>query len=153
MMKFKNIFFISILVLFSFMLAGCNEKEKLTTGNFKTKMEEQGYIVTDATNQFDTTTIDTVYIGVKNNYQIEFYTVPTDSQAITAFEQNKTNFQVNKTDTSIETSSSKDNYAKYTLETDTTYYVTSRVNNTYIFIKTDKQNKSDVDETLKNLGY
>ena len=82
-------------VIFLFLLAlvltsaGCGFKNRtpLTADEFVTKMEAEGFTLVDATDQFEPGIVEAVQLAVGEDYQIEFYVVPTVEQAQRAFEQ------------------------------------------------------------------
>jgi len=149
-----KVFLAILLAIAVFALAGCGSKTALTAEQFKSKMEAAGYEVQDATYQYEGL-VDQCFIAVKGNfeYQIEFYVVATESQAVGAYNQNKEQFQSKKSNASAETTKEVSNYGKYTLNTGGNYSVISRVDNTFIYIDASNDYRDEINKTLDSLGY
>jgi hypothetical protein len=126
----------------------------LTADEFKSKMEDAGYIVTDAKDIFDAGMVDDVLLADKDgDYQIEFYIVPTVDQAKAAFDENKTGFE-DVDESKISTlSGSGSNYAYYRKSTADGYYVVSRIENTFIYVDASSGFNDEIKSILKDLGY
>lgn len=132
------------------------EKDSITAEEFKTIMQDKGYLIADATSQFsEYDYVSKVYLATTSDklYQIEFYTLSDDSSATYFFNTNKTLFEQNKTSVSTSTSSEFSNHAKYTLTSNNEYMVVSRINNTVVYANVDEQHKDAVKDILKELGY
>jgi len=153
MKNFKIIMILSALIILALVFTGCGNKTALTADGFKSTMESKGFTVKDATGQFGKGIVDKVYIALNKNYQIEFYSVPSEEQAINAFNQNKANFEKLKSSANVNTDVSLGNSSKYTLNSGGKYNVVSRISNTFIYLSVDSANKSEVDTILKDLGY
>ncbi len=134
-------------------LTACGKKEALTASSFKAKMETKGYEVVDISSDYEEGTIVSALIATKDDYQIEFYLVNDEEQAIRAFNQNKTGFEELKTSGSMETEVSLSNHAKYTLTTGGKYMVISRIGTTFVYVNVEDGNKSEVSGVLKDLNY
>ncbi|MGI6366377.1 MAG: hypothetical protein ACOX2G_11775 [Bacillota bacterium] len=134
---------------------GCGFKDRtpLTAGQFADKMEAAGFQIVDATNQFEAGVVEAVYLAVGENYQIEFYVVPTVDQAQRAFEQNKADFEAAKGSTSTNKSAEVKNYSYYAQTSAGTYSVVSRTDNTFIYVVADDEYKKEISEILSDLGY
>ena len=145
-----------MMVLLLLLLVGvvaCGKKVALTADEFKSKMETKGYEVLDITDQYDEGTIEAALIAMKDDYQIEFYVVNNDEQAIRAYNQNKDYFEELKVSGSIETETSVTKNAKYTLTSAGRYMVVARVDNTFLYADVDSTHKSEVSDDIKDLGY
>lgn len=158
--KLLIVLFCFIVVCSICLLTGCStKKNSISSEEFKSKMEEKGYTLIEATDQFPTAEyLKKVYLAcdVENqsiNYQIEFYEFSDDDNAVKFFNQNKAIFEESKSSSSIETSTSIGNNAKYTLTANSKYKVLSRINNTVIFVDVDSKYKDTVNDVLKELGY
>jgi len=132
------------------------EKEFITANEFKNYMENQGYTIVDATYQFtDVDYIEKVYLAVdsKDNYQIEFYRFDEESQAEDFFLTNKNQFKKYDDLAKFSSSMSGKNYNKYSLATSSSYKTISQIENTAVYIDTDKENQKEVETHLEELGY
>lgn len=147
-----------LLFAFIILLTGCFSKKALSSEDFKTKMEEKGFTVQDATHQLSSYSyINKVYLAISSNstYQIEFYDLATEDDAINFFNNNKSLFEKSKSNDSGDASSNVNlkNYTKYVLISGGRYKVVSRINNTVIYLNVEETNKDEVKQILKDLGY
>lgn len=130
------------------------EKTPLTAEEFKTKMEEKGYTVLDATSlasQYDY--VSKIYVAQKDAYQIEFFEFSNDEYAIGSFNTNKSKFEEFKGNSSATMTVNIKNYSKYSLNTNGKYKFVSRVNNTLIYLDVEDSVQDEVKEIIKELGY
>lgn len=161
----KKVLLIVILSTFIFMITGCgnkngvlvnNNKKALTADGYKSKMEDKGYTVIDASDQvsqYDYVKKLYIALNADRTYQIEFTEFSDNDNAIAFFENNKKNFEDAKGDSSEYTKVKLGNYDKYTLLTNGEYNVVARIDNTTIYLNVDEEYKNDVQSTLKDLGY
>ena len=160
MKKLKNLVTGLLCLVVLFTLSGCLNinlnKTSITASDFKTKMEEKGYTIKDATSQFsDYSYVKQVYLAIDSSmtYQIEFYELETNDDAVSFYNRNKQDFENKKGTGSVETTVDFGNHSKYTLAGSDTYNVVSRIDNTAIYISVSKDLKSTIDKELKELGY
>lgn len=152
MKKMKKLF-VGLLMMFLLVgVAGCGKKVALTASEFKSKMEEKGYEVVDITEDYGDL-VGTALLAMKGDYQIEFYIVSDNEQAITAYNQNKEYFEDLKESSSVETETNLSNNAKYTLTSGGRYMLVARVDNTFIYLDVPENDKSEVTDVIKTLGY
>ena len=150
----KKILLTIFCLLTIFTLTGCKNKDSITPGEFKIRMESKKYTVQDATNQFrKNSQIKQVYIALNLEYQVEYYEIDTVENAKLFYNNNKTIFEQSKGNSSIYTSKDLANYSTYKLRTNGKYKVISRIDNTVIYIDTNESYKSDIDSILDYLGY
>lgn len=149
-----------LLLLMAFitaMFTGCQtSKTAITADDFKSLATEKGLQYSDATAQFsDYGFIDEVTIAHPEDisYQIEFYVFSDTSNAQSFFAENKGNFEAVKGSSYSENSASGQNYSSYKLNTADKYMFVEYVANTAVFVNTDKENKSAIDEFIKAIKY
>lgn len=144
-------------ILFSMLcLVGCTEKVSITAEDYRTIMEEMGYKLTDASEQFvDYDEITKVYVAISDNgaYQIEFYELSTADAAMRLFAGNKSIFEQSAGNASANSSVSAANYSNYKLAANGQYKVLSRIDNTMIYIDVPAEFKDEVKTALEELGY
>ena len=156
MKRFKGLLFVLFAFIALISLTGCGNKTAITAEDFKTKMEGKGYSVTDATSQFsEVDYIEKAYVALSSDqsYQIEFYQISDNDKAAGFYNNNKQIFEESKGNTNVESSVSIGNHSKYTLETDGMYKIVSRIDNTVVYLNVESENKSDVQDILKELDY
>jgi len=171
MKKFKNekgiglvafiLMFVAILVIAGIVVGvivinKAMNKETISASEFKEILEYKDFEVVDAKEQFiNYDYIEKAYIALEEDYeyQIEFYKLDEEDEAIDFYNLNKEKFEEQKGSTSAETSINIGNNSKYAVKTNGKYKVVSRIENTMIYLDVDKKYKDEVDEILKELGY
>ncbi len=153
----KYILAILTIALLAMTFTGCSSKEPLTSSSFEEQMTEAGYIVADCTEQYaEVDYIKKCYVALSDEeakYQIEWYEISDADTAVQFFNTQKTIFEQSEGSTSATTSVNGTNSSKYTLSTNGTYKLLSRIENTVIYIDCDSDYKDAVQEVLKTLGY
>lgn len=147
------IFCIIVFLLFSFVIKG---KTPMTANEFKTFMQENGFTVSDVTSQYSKYDyVKQIYVAVANNssYQIEFYEISDNKYARMFYNNNKTIIESSKGSISSHVNINMGNYSKYALSSDNKYKVIARIDNTVIYLNVDSDNKDEVKELLKEIGY
>lgn len=139
-----------------FTVTGCGNKTAISSDDFKSRMEQKGFSVQEATSQFsEHDYVEKVYIALSDDskYQIEFYELSDADKASSFFNNNKELFEDSKSSSSSETSVNLGNNSKYTLTTNGKYKVVSRIDNTVIYLDVADNYKSNIKDILKDLGY
>lgn len=151
-MKKVATLFLIFLILTS---AACGLKPRtpLAAYEFVTKMEAAGFEIKDAADQFEEGEVEAAYLAVGDNYQIEFYVVPSVDQAMAAFGANKARFEAVKDSASSIKSVEGKNFSYYTLTYTDIYYVVSRTDNTFIYVVADAEYKKEISKIISDLGY
>lgn len=132
------------------------EKDSITAEQFRSTMEQKNYIVEDATYQFSQYDYVTqVYLVADSSYsyQIEFYELSNESNAIGFYNSNASIFQSRKGNAAVETNESGKNFSKYTLLSGGNYMVVSRINNTVIYVDVTSEYEDTVKDILDEIGY
>ena len=132
-------------------------KQPITAGDFKDIMEDKDFEIIDAIDQVDDydNGIKKAYIALEEDYdyQIEFYKLDEEDDAIDFYKNNKEIFEDSKGSSSVETKVSMGNNSKYTLKTNDEYKVVSRIEDTVIYLNVDDKYEDEVKEILKEKGY
>lgn len=146
-----------LLSLMTAMFTGCKiKKEAITAADFKSLAAEKGLQCEDATAQFagyDFVQEVTLALPSDESYQIEFYVFDDTENAKSFFANNQAIFEESKSNPSSNTSFSGPNNAKYGLTSDGKYRFVEYVDNTAVYVDTDKANKSTIEEFVKAMGY
>ena len=131
------------------------EKTPISASAFNTTMESKGYVVANTTSQFTQypNYVSESYAAQKAGYQIEFYELTSEENAINMYNVNKEIFESQKTNISASTTASMNNYARYSLTTDVKYKYLSRIDNTLVYIDVDESYKDIVKDIMKEIGY
>lgn len=149
----KRILGVLLVVGMLLVLSGCSKKEAITADGFQSVMEDSGYTITDVTGQFKGQPVDSVQLATKDDYQIEFFVVPTVDQAQNAYNQNKSTFENEEKSSSTKKSAEMKNFSYYTMTSGGVYYVVSRVDNTFIYLHAPEKYKDQISEIISELGY
>lgn len=141
-----------VLVVFSTLN---KEKVSMSADTFNTKMAEKGYIMTDTTSQFAQygNYMSKSYAAQKTGYQIEFYELSSEENAISMYNTNKTKFESQKSNASASSTASMNNYSTYSLTTNGKYKYISRIDNTLVYIDVAESYKDIVKDLMKEIGY
>lgn len=151
----RRLFLLIIFTLSIFLVTGCNKKEALSANDFVDLIELNEYQTINVLNQFsDYNQVKNAFIAQNKDmtYQIEYYELDTEDNAIQFYEHNRDIFKKEgklKTNSEIELN----NYQKYTQTTKTTYSIVSRINNTIVYANVKIKYKGDIDKIIETLGY
>ena len=131
------------------------EKTPISASTFNTTMESKGYVMTNTTSQFAQypNYMSESYVAQKTGYQIEFYELTSEENAISMYNTNKTKFESQKTNASASATASMNNYSTYSLTTNGKYKYLSRINNTLVYVDVDESYKDIVKDIMKEIGY
>lgn len=116
---FKKIKILMMVFLCGFIilsLTGCGNKQAITSSDFKSKMQNKGFDVQEATDQFvNYEYIKQVYIAVNNrsNHQIEFYEKLDTIGAESFYETNKEVLKNEKGSSSVYSLVTLGNHSKF----------------------------------------
>lgn len=134
-----------------FALAACSAKTSLTETEFSDSIEEAGYTVVDGTSRFEEdVTAAMQAVDPDEKFTIEFYVFSSSDKASTSFAGIKDHLS------KLKGTWNTSNYGAYSTcrgSNNGTYYATTRINDTVIYIETEDTNKDAVEEILKTLGY
>ena len=136
-------------------VVGCTaKKEPVTAAEFSRHMEQEGYAILDATEQFDGQVLSaTLAVEQSGAYQIEFFEVETEQQAKIAFEQNKAAFESEKGAAASRYENNGLNFSVYAQTSNGKYSYVCRVEQTFVYANVPEQYKDVVKSAIKGLGY
>lgn len=153
MKHFLKIFLIVMLIG----LVGCSLIEgrtKLGLSEFKEKMENNDFVVVDASGQFaNQEHVEGVYIAQKTGYQIEFFDLNSSENATKVFNGNKSIFDQDKSALSTSSSINLSNFSSYTLKTGGKFKYISKIDDTMLYLNVDEEYEEEVKLILEGLGY
>ena len=150
-MKKIILFLISMALVFS--ITGCKAKKAVTAEEFKSKMTQEGYQIVDISEKYAGKGAKAVLIAMKDGYQIEFYVTENKDYAVGSYNLNKEKIEKTKGNSMVETQKSIGNVSKYTLKSNSSYKVVSRVGETFIYLNVPGSKTEEVKEILNKLGY
>ena len=148
--KMKKHFAVLGLVLVC--LWGCS-KSPVTVDDFKKTMEKAGYTIFEASGQFDRSIAESVTVARKEGYQIEFFLLTSEENAISSFNSNVDKLDKKQGDITVKTSTSVSNHSTYALRMNDRFYKVSRIGRTMIFLNVPQEQKNAVSDLLESMGY
>lgn len=133
------------------------EKVAITATDFVNIMNQKSYMIQDVTSQFAIydNYVTKGYIALAYNgvYQIEFYELSSEENAINMYNFNKEKFKQQKASVAKETKIENSNYGQYSLKTNGTYKYISRIGNTIVYLDIDEAYEDTVKDIIKEIGY
>ena len=154
-MKRGKYLLLGLILVMTILVTGCSKKA-ITAADFKTIMEERGYSIIDATSQFSGYGyVKSAYIalGTDEEFQIEFYEMSSVDKAVSFYNNNKAIFESSKSSAAVESTVNMGNHSKYTLTTNGSYKIVSRIENTVVYLDVAEDKKDIVKDILEALGY
>ena len=154
-MKKKGLLFGALFLAFIFLFTGCSKKTAITSSDFKSKAEAEGYTVTDVISQYSSYEyVKEAYVASSSDgYQIEFYVLSDKDMAKSMFETNKAIIENANGNNKMKTEVNLSNYNKYSISTSTTYGYLCRIDNTLVYVNTNKDYKDKVKDFIKKIKY
>lgn len=148
---------IYLLIMMCFIMTGCGEpktKEVITMDEFTTIATNNNFTVSDNNGEYEKVSyISDSKIAVLDDIEVEMITYTTNDYAEQVIEGHIENFNLLKNTGAHEKNTDGENYHRYFLVSNNKYMISSRVENTLIFCKTDLDNKETVDKLFEELGY
>lgn len=130
------------------------EKEKITSEEFYSKMQEKGYIVVDVTEQYaEYNYIEKVYIATPSDYsyKIEFYELTDNNNSLQFYNNNKSLLENSKNGSEMDINAKNSN--KYVTKSNGKYSTISRIDNTNIYVNEKTEYEEQIKQILQELGY
>lgn len=156
MKKFKTLGLLILIILLITLTACSTSKKQLSVNEFKDLMRENSYYVVNSKEQFNEYDyIEDSYIAIDSDktYQIEFYKLSDIDNSIAFYNYNKDIFEASNVSNSKYTDVNSSHSSKYTLTTEDSYKVLSRINDTVVYVNVDIKYKDEVKSILKKMGY
>ena len=148
---------ILLFIICIFCLTGCSSKRHaITIDEFEQMTNQKEYYFLNTTENFqDDSMIQEAGLAYTAVWQIEFYVLDTEEDAITIYQKNITNYEDLKDtiNTYSLTEKTYRNGETYSLTTNTKYLYVSRIDRTVLFIYVPVEYRSKVSRFAKDLGY
>lgn len=147
-------FFCFMTLLFS-VGCSCEPKVAITTEQFVAICEENNYETIDVSEQYSqfTQIQDATVARSGSDWQIEFYVLDTDVNAIAMFATNQSLFESYDTGSSTQSSVTMQNYSTFMLKTGGYYMYLCQVDNTLLYVRVASQFENSVTALIDALGY
>ena len=154
MKKAKRIALVVCTFLLVILLTGCG-KTPVDAEKFKSVMEGKGLQALDYSTYAQSEGAESAVFANDKEGKISggYLKYESVDRAKTEYESEVKEVEKNKVSGSINTSVSVGNYDKYTLTYSGKYSVVERVEDTIVFLVADEDQKSVVENILKELGY
>lgn len=154
----KNKLKVVMLLLLSVCTLTACGKTKKSDLEFVEMMESRNFTVTDCTDQYaDNAEITNVQVAIEpgGNYQVEFYTLDTEENAVAFFNSNYEILSAFEEDSKNRNSSSSSTkkMQSFELTGEEGFYCITRVENTVFYSVINKEYKDAVKEIKKDLDY
>ena len=151
----KKIVLLGILFLSVLFFTGCSiNKKVIAKEEFKTKMEEKGYSVTDDSEDYaDYKQIKSVSVATKDDYRIEFYEFEEVDYSKELYEKAKEELEDENHVAKSTLEVNLGNHQKYEVTGSKKFNIAIRVDKTMIYVTTEEKYKKEIIEVLKEIGY
>jgi len=148
----KSFIKIITIIFVSFISCGCGEKEILTPNAFSAILKNRDFQIVDLSEQYkNNKKINTVVIGKNKDYQIEYFIMKNEEDAINLFEENIKYIKDNNAVS--ETKKEGTNYQKNIFISKQKYYAIVKVAHTFLYAEADVDNIEEIDEVLEEMNY
>lgn len=149
----KKIVKLLLCFIILFTLAGCSNKKGMSASEFEKKLNNDGYYVSDITNENIGSKTKKVLIANNKKYQVEYYEYKDKTSCKDAYKSNKKLFKRYKKKSSKENETNAKDYDFYSLDLDDEYLAIARSGNTLIYTWANKEYKKDLQKLFKKLNY
>ena len=150
-------FLITLLLLVCVLpLTGCLKKDTIDVEKFTSEMEGRGFNVEKTADFADGPKgLNVYYVASKTgiNYKVELYVFDVKDNAKTAFANQKETLNNTNSSNYTQTEMNGLNYSTYTLGNDSGYYHIIRVDEKIIYAYGPAEDKGDMKDIIKALGY
>lgn len=150
-------YLILLLIMAVFVMTGCNSsktKEVASVETFNNEATTEGFTVSDNSDTYqEYDYISSSTIATIDELDIEMVVYDTDESAKKSQEQQIEKFNLLKGVNAVIKKDEGKNYYRYTMVANGKYMITSRIDNTLIFCKTDTNNSEKVEKLFDTLGY
>jgi len=153
----KAIKVLSLTIILALILVGttgCGKKKVATPEDFGAVIQDYGYEIRDVidSDSIDSNITEVAIVAIKDETIIQFFILKTEEDAKNLHKKNTNNFATYEEEAKPEQGTDK-NYEYYKIEIEDKYMVSSRIENTYVYVNVNNESSSEIKEILKKLGY
>ena len=151
----KRIFTIIICFVMISFVTGCSKK-KISIEKFNEIMKEKGYKISDdikLDNEEETVKKYSIVNDPDNKYMIQFYQFDSHEDAKLVYHKMRLELYSIPVKGSTSGSIERKKYYKFVLTNDDKYYIVSVIDNTLLFAYTKVENKNELKNFVKKIGY
>jgi len=143
----------SFLIIMILLLSACGMKSVLHEKEFKEFFKDKEYVIMDVDDKIESNNIINAIVSIKDDdsYKIEYYLFKDTSSAKVVYYNNRDAIKENFNGISKEITGK--NYEKFSFSNDESFKVVERVEDTLIFINTEKKYKNEIERLLESMGY
>ena len=154
----KFIIFVITIIVLILLVIGFKyiHKQTYTVETFTNTLKEDKYIVKDKTLIYKNNKEIKNYIQSKDktkSYQVDYYSMNSENSAQKYYEKLVNQIEKDTYGLKGKTQTNKMGYSKYLINTDGSYIVIIKSNDTVIYINAKDTYKDSIDQLLKKLGY
>lgn len=137
-----------------FFISGCGNKTAITADDFKSKMEEKGFTVTDMTSQSNTEKLSSALLAQSedNSYQIQFLVLDSEDTSVSTY-NNAAESIKSQTNANVKTETTTNHTAHIKYVTSEKIYDMSRIDNTILYSVASADKQDEVENIFEELGY
>lgn len=151
MKNLKKIYIISFCIIVLLTITGC-KKKKISIEEFNKKMTNDGYTIKDLGEE-EKIKKSSLAVDSDNQYEIYFYEFNNFDDAKSIFYDIKDSVSKLAVKGSTSGIIERKKYLKYVLTNNDYYYVISTIDNTLVFGVTNVDNKNNLKNIIKKIGY
>ena len=152
----KVILAFTLILALSMMLTSCSStKDAISSADFVSAAEKQGYMTEDLTHTFDTPLVENVTIAVSPDgaFQIELFVLTDEATASQLYTENKASLEAAQGSSASSSGHSGKNYAKYSQKSGGMYSAVCYVGNTVLYANTDIAHEDAVQDFFGSVEY
>ena len=124
----------------------------LSAEEFTARMEEAGYAVEDHPVQ-PLVRFEEHLLVETDTFRVEFYVFSTEAYARAEFSGLRSLAEAQRGNSTTTGNISASNFNRFTQNSSGVYFVISRVENTIVWARTDSENRTDLNDLIRTLGY
>lgn len=151
----KKVLLILVGLVFILCLTGCGKK-KITVDELLNVTGKLGYIPTDVTSdaqQQFSKIVQSIHLTDNDGIEIEFSILEDINSTLNKYNIKQREVEKYKQDGFLYSTESTTNYESYALNTKEKYFYISRVDETYLYIKCDYEDKEEIVSFVEEIGY
>lgn len=153
----KRYLLILLLFSFSFVITGCassKTKEVGTLTDFEVKGANENFLINDNMSEYkDVNYVIDAKKAVLNDITVQMVVYDNNENAQKVHDSHIETFMTMKSSGTVINKDKGKNYYHFDMVSNGYYMISSRIDNTLIFVKTPVENKTIVNELFNNLGY
>ena len=143
----------SFLIIMILLLSACGMKSVLHEKEFKEFFKDKEYVIMDVDEKVNSSDVVNAIVSIKDDdsYKIEYYLFKNTTSAKVVYYNNRD--AIKESNEGVLKEITGKNYEKFSFSNDESFKVVERVEDTLIFINTEKKYKNEIERLLESMGY